>query len=165
MAGARDRSTFGQRLADHQVIRHKLVDMAMRCNSTRAFLITTAAAVASTEDQRAGTDTTNSNSNSNNSSSSSSNTEHNGSNHDDKNSDSDSDTNNNNNLVAEICQLKNLATANLERVASDAVQVLGGMGYMEGTKSERVFRETKVMQIGGGSTEIMKDLAAKQARL
>ena len=65
--------------------------------------------------------------------------------------------------VAEICQLKNLATTNMELVASDAVQILWGMGYMEGTVSERVFRETKVMQIGGGATEIMKDLDARQA--
>ena len=67
------------------------------------------------------------------------------------------------NLVPPICQLKNLATHNLERVASDAVQLLGGMGYVRGAISERVFRETKVMQIGGGATEVMKDLAARQA--
>lgn len=50
-------------------------------------------------------------------------------------------------------------------MASDAVQILGGMGYMEGTISERVFRETKVMQIGGGATEVMNDLAARQMKL
>ena len=64
--------------------------------------------------------------------------------------------------MADICMLKNLATTTMETVASDAVQVMGGAGYLRGTISERVFRETKVMQIGGGSTEIMKDLAAKQ---
>ena len=31
-----------------------------------------------------------------------------------------------------------------------------------GTRAERIYREAKVMQIGGGSTEIMKDLAARQ---
>ena len=31
--------------------------------------------------------------------------------------------------VAEICQLKNVATDDLEKVASAAVQILGGMGY------------------------------------
>lgn len=35
--------------------------------------------------------------------------------------------------------------------------------YMEGTASERIFRETKVMSIGGGASEIMKDLAARQS--
>ena len=47
-------------------------------------------------------------------------------------------------------------------LADQAVQILGGMGYMRGTKSERIYREVKVMVIGGGSEEIMKDLAARQ---
>jgi acyl-CoA dehydrogenase len=45
------------------------------------------------------------------------------------------------------------------------VQILGGMGYMRGTKSERLYREVKVMVIGGGSEEILKDLAARQMGL
>ena len=40
--------------------------------------------------------------------------------------------------------------------------MLGAMGYMRGTVSERVYREVKVMMIGGGAEEIMKELAAKQ---
>ncbi|MBU1815633.1 MAG: acyl-CoA dehydrogenase, partial [Gammaproteobacteria bacterium] len=46
--------------------------------------------------------------------------------------------------------------------ADQAVQILGGMGFMRGTVSERIYREVKVMMIGGGAEEIMKDLAAKQ---
>jgi acyl-CoA dehydrogenase len=46
--------------------------------------------------------------------------------------------------------------------ADAAVQILGGMGFMRGTRSERIYREVKVMMIGGGSEEIMKDLAARQ---
>ena len=42
VAYARERRTFGQRLIDHQVIRHKLVDMAMRVNATQAYLESTA---------------------------------------------------------------------------------------------------------------------------
>ena len=42
------------------------------------------------------------------------------------------------------------------------MQILGGMGFMRGTVSERIYREVKVMMIGGGAEEIMKDLAAKQ---
>ena len=38
----------------------------------------------------------------------------------------------------------------------------GGAGYMRGTKAERIFRETKVLSIGGGAREIMKDLASRQ---
>lgn len=64
--------------------------------------------------------------------------------------------------IAEICMLKNLATSTLEYCANEAVQIFGGAGYMRGAKVERIYRETKVMTIGGGSAEIMKDLAARQ---
>ncbi len=64
--------------------------------------------------------------------------------------------------VAEVCMLKNLATRTLEDVAGEAVQVFGGAGYLRGAKVERIFRETKVLSIGGGASEIMKDLAARQ---
>lgn len=64
--------------------------------------------------------------------------------------------------VARLCMLKNFCTAMLEQVASDAVQILGAAGYMRGTKSERIFRETKVLSIGGGASEIMRELAARQ---
>jgi acyl-CoA dehydrogenase len=42
VAYARERQTFGKRLIQHQVIRHKLVDMAMRVNATQAYLESTA---------------------------------------------------------------------------------------------------------------------------
>ena len=42
-----------------------------------------------------------------------------------------------------------------------AVQLHGGMGYMRGTRSERIYREVKVNMIGGGAEEIMKELAAR----
>lgn len=64
--------------------------------------------------------------------------------------------------VAEVCMLKNLATATLESVAAEAVQILGGAGYVRGGRVERIYRETKVLSIGGGATEVLKDLAAKQ---
>lgn len=65
-------------------------------------------------------------------------------------------------LVARTCMAKVLATQAMQFCADQAVQILGGMGYMRGTKSERLYREAKVMMIGGGSEEIMKDLAARQ---
>ncbi|NNU44107.1 acyl-CoA dehydrogenase family protein [Ramlibacter montanisoli] len=67
--------------------------------------------------------------------------------------------------VAQVCMLKNHATQTMQFCADQAVQVLGGMGYMRGTKSERIYREVKVMMIGGGAEEIMKDLAARQLGL
>ena len=65
-------------------------------------------------------------------------------------------------MVARTCMAKDLATQAMQFCADQAVQILGGMGFMRGTKSERIYREVKVMMIGGGSEEIMKDLAARQ---
>lgn len=66
--------------------------------------------------------------------------------------------------VADVCMLKNFATSALEWVANEAVQIHGGAGYIRETPVERIYRETKVLSIGGGATEIMKELAAKQMR-
>src|ERR1700722_19244268 len=65
------------------------------------------------------------------------------------------------NPVAEICMLKNQATRTMAFCASEAVQIHGGMGFMRGTKVERIYREVKVNAIGGGAEEIMKELAAR----
>ncbi|WP_038201228.1 acyl-CoA dehydrogenase family protein [Xenophilus azovorans] len=65
-------------------------------------------------------------------------------------------------LVARVCLAKVQATQALQFCADQAVQLLGGMGFMRGTKSERIYREVKVMMIGGGSEEVLKDLAARQ---
>ena len=67
--------------------------------------------------------------------------------------------------VADLCLLKNQATQTMQFCADASVQTLGGMGYMRGTKSERIYREVKVMMIGGGAEEIMKELAARQLGL
>ena len=115
---ARQRQTFGAPLVEHQVIRHKLMDMRMRISSTRAWLH------ALVEQQEAG----------------------------------ETDAG----WVADLCLLKNHATQTMQFCADQAVQILGGMGYMRGTRSERIYREVKVMMIGGGAEEIMKELAARQ---
>ncbi|WP_431125649.1 acyl-CoA dehydrogenase family protein [Variovorax paradoxus] len=64
--------------------------------------------------------------------------------------------------VAKVCMLKNHSTQTMQFCADQAVQILGGMGFMRGTVSERIYREVKVMMIGGGAEEIMKELAARQ---
>lgn len=65
-------------------------------------------------------------------------------------------------LIAQVCMLKNHSTQAMQFCADQSVQILGGMGFMRGTVSERLYREVKVMMIGGGAEEIMKDLAARQ---
>jgi acyl-CoA dehydrogenase len=67
--------------------------------------------------------------------------------------------------VAEICKAKFFATTALQYVVSEAVQILGGAGYMRGNVIERAYREAKVVAIGGGSEEILRDLAVRQMGL
>jgi acyl-CoA dehydrogenase len=64
--------------------------------------------------------------------------------------------------VAELSKAKFLATKTLEYVASEAMQIMGGAGYLRGNRIERTYREVKVLAIGGGSEEIMRDLASRQ---
>lgn len=67
--------------------------------------------------------------------------------------------------VAEICKAKFSASKALEFCASEAMQILGGAGYLRGSPVERIYREVKVNAIGGGSEEIMRDLAVRQMGL
>lgn len=63
---------------------------------------------------------------------------------------------------ADFATLKVQATQMLEAVARDAAQILGGASYITGSKIERIYREVRVNAIGGGSEEIMLDLAGRQ---
>ncbi|KAA5803897.1 acyl-CoA dehydrogenase [Alkalicaulis satelles] len=67
--------------------------------------------------------------------------------------------------AAGLAKVKFLASGVAEHCASEAMQVLGGAGYLRGCAVERIYREVKVMAIGGGSEEIMRDLAVRQMGL
>ncbi|HLS57105.1 MAG TPA: acyl-CoA dehydrogenase family protein, partial [Zeimonas sp.] len=67
--------------------------------------------------------------------------------------------------VAEISLVKNHAARVMRDCADEAVQILGGAGYMRGGRVERIYREVKVMMIGGGAEEVLNDLAARQLGL
>lgn len=112
---AKLRETFGKPIIRHQVIRHKLVDMAQRIEASQAMLERIAWALDQGEHP-----------------------------------------------IPELCMLKNQATQTMAFCATEAVQILGGAGFMRGCKSERIYREVKVNAIGGGTEEIMKDLASRQ---
>jgi len=118
IAYAKERKTFGKPIAQHQVIRHKLVDMAQRVAASQAMLEMLAWRLGQGESP-----------------------------------------------VAEICMMKNQATQTMAYCASEAVQIFGGAGFMRGVKVERIYREVKVNAIGGGTEEIMKDLASRQMGL
>ena len=115
---ARERKTFGKRLADHQVIRHKIAQMKQKLNATQAYIRICYESI------EAG-----------------------------------------NPNPGDIALLKVQASETMEFCAREAMQILGGIGYMRGNRVERIYREVRVNAIGGGSEEIMRDLAARQYRL
>jgi len=112
---ARERHTFGKRLADHQVIRHKIAEMKQRINATQAYI-----QIVSYQVSRGKA------------------------------------------AAGDIAMLKVQCSQTLEYCAREAMQILGGIGYMRGSRVERIYREVRVNAIGGGSEEIMRDLAARQ---
>jgi acyl-CoA dehydrogenase len=118
VAWAQSRETFGKRLADHQVIRHKIAEMLRQINATTAYLEMCAWRV--TRGERP---------------------------------------------AADLAMLKVQATLTLEFCAREAMQILGGAGYMRGSRVERIYREVRVNAIGGGSEEILRDLTARQLGL
>jgi len=51
-----------------------------------------------------------------------------------------------------------------ERVTSEAIQVLGGYGYLADYEVERIYRDQKVCQIYEGTNDIQKLIIARQIR-
>lgn len=65
--------------------------------------------------------------------------------------------------VAEISMAKLRAAQVACRVADDCVQLLGGAGYSEDTPVSRHFRDSRLIRIGGGADEVMKEIISKVA--
>jgi len=65
------------------------------------------------------------------------------------------------NQVKEISMAKNFACSTSDRVTYDAVQIFGGYGFMRGYPVERLFRDNRILSIGGGTTEIMKEIISR----
>ncbi|UTA46413.1 acyl-CoA dehydrogenase family protein [Simiduia sp. 21SJ11W-1] len=63
---------------------------------------------------------------------------------------------------SDMALLKVQATQTMEFCAREALQILGGAGFLRGCRAERIYREVRVNAIGGGSEEIMRDLAWRQ---
>ena len=118
VAWARERETFGKKLVQHQVIRHKLVEMDRLVNASQAWNELLSWRLNQGDDP-----------------------------------------------VAEIAEAKVAATTTFEFCAREAAQILGGASYLRGDTVERLYREVRVQAIGGGSEEIMRDLASRQLAL
>ncbi|MFN3712814.1 MAG: acyl-CoA dehydrogenase family protein [Alcanivoracaceae bacterium] len=69
------------------------------------------------------------------------------------------------NCIKEVSMAKNFATNVSDRVTYDAVQIFGGSGFMRGTVVERLYRDNRILAIGGGTYEIMNEVIAKQMGL
>lgn len=68
-------------------------------------------------------------------------------------------------VIKEISMAKNFATDIADKITNDAVQILGGMGYMRESLVERLYRDNRILSIGGGSREIMNEIISKQMGL
>ena len=61
-----------------------------------------------------------------------------------------------------LCSMaKLLATELMEKVATQCLQFYGGYGFMEDYPMARMYRDVRVGTIGGGSSEIMREILAK----
>ncbi len=65
-------------------------------------------------------------------------------------------------VVQDVSMLKALTGELVNEVVQGCQQFHGGMGYMRGTTIERLWRDARVLAIGGGATEVMLDEAAKR---
>lgn len=65
-------------------------------------------------------------------------------------------------VVQDVSLLKALTGELVNDVTQGCQQLHGGMGYMRGTPVERLWRDGRVLAIGGGATEVMLDEAAKR---
>ncbi|MFT3707923.1 MAG: acyl-CoA dehydrogenase family protein [Archangium sp.] len=65
------------------------------------------------------------------------------------------------NPVKEISMAKLVAGDYAQKVAYDCQQFFGGMGYIEETPIARAWRDIRLITIGGGTSEIMKEIVSK----
>jgi acyl-CoA dehydrogenase len=65
-------------------------------------------------------------------------------------------------VVQDVSLLKSLTGELVNEVLYTCQQFHGGMGYMRETAIERLWRDARVLGIGGGATEVMLDEAAKR---
>src|SRR5208337_1892557 len=65
------------------------------------------------------------------------------------------------NMVKQISMAKIFSSEICDKVCHSAVQIHGGYGYMREYPVERLFRDSRILSIGGGATEIMKEIISK----
>jgi acyl-CoA dehydrogenase len=67
--------------------------------------------------------------------------------------------------IGHVAMAKLFTTELAVRVADECVQVHGGYGYMNEFSAERALRDARLGPIGGGTSEIMKEIIGKSLGL
>lgn len=67
--------------------------------------------------------------------------------------------------IKEVSMAKNFATDTSDYITYEAVQIFGGHGLMRENVVERLYRDNRILSIGGGTREIMNEIIAKQLSL
>lgn len=111
----KERHTFGQRVFDHQVIRHRLADLATELEAARQLVYYAA------DFLQQGVS-----------------------------------------CEVQVSMAKLFAAEVANRIAYDCVQFYGGYGYIQEFSIERFFRDIRLSPIGGGTSEIMREIIAKR---
>ncbi|KAJ5858591.1 hypothetical protein N7534_003868 [Penicillium rubens] len=124
-AHAITRETFGQELASHAVVRHKLANMAREVEALHSWIETLVYQLGNLNER-------------------------------------DSIAR----LAGQTAQLKAHSGIVLERVVSQGIQLMGGLGLTRGGRGERlerIWRDVKAITIPGGSEDILLDLSIRRA--
>ncbi len=111
----KERQTFGSRVFDHQVVRHRMADLATELEAARQLSYYSADLL----QQGA-------------------------------------------NCEVPVSMAKLFASEVANRIAYECVQFHGGYGYMQEFPIERFFRDIRLSPIGGGTSEIMREIIARR---
>ena len=65
--------------------------------------------------------------------------------------------------VKEMSGVKALGAELINQVMYDCLQFHGGMGYMSESAIERLYRDARILSIGGGATEVLLEEVAKRS--
>lgn len=65
-------------------------------------------------------------------------------------------------VATEVSMAKIFACQTCDKVCFDAVQIHGGYGFTREYIVDRLYRDSRILSIGGGTTEIMKEILSKR---
>jgi len=65
------------------------------------------------------------------------------------------------NIIKEGAMAKLFASETAMKTTTEAIQILGGYGYVKEYDVERYFRDAKILEIGEGTSEIQRLIIAK----